>query len=199
MFSQEFLHSNLFNWVVFPLMIFLARTCDVTLATLRNIFLSKSMRYIVPFMGFVEVLIWLMAVTQIVRNLSNAVGYIAFAAGYSMGIFVGIKIEERLALGMQAIRIITPLDSSALIARLRDNNFGVTTMDAQGAQGPVRIVFVVVRRKRVREVERMIRAHNPNAFYSIEDIRTANQGVFPRPAPAGRLDHFRRLFPAVKM
>ncbi len=199
MFSQEFLQSNLFNWVVFPLMIFLARTCDVTLATLRNIFLSKSMRYIVPFMGFIEVLIWLMAVTQIVRNLSNAVGYIAFAAGYSMGIFVGIKIEERLALGMQAIRIITPLDSSALIARLRENNFGVTTMDAHGAQGPVRIVFVVVRRKRVREVERMIRAHNPNAFYSIEDIRTANQGVFPRPVPAGRLDHFRRLFPAVKM
>jgi uncharacterized protein YebE (UPF0316 family) len=197
MFSDEFLQSNLFNWVLFPLMIFLARTCDVTLATLRNIFLSKSIRYIVPFMGFVEVLIWLMAITQIVRNLTNVAGYIAFAAGYSMGIFVGIRIEERLALGMQAVRIITPLDCSGLVARLRALRFGITAIDAQGSQGPVKILFVVVKRKDVPAVVRLITEHNPNAFYSIEDIRNARQGVFPQTAPV-RGPAYRRLFPALK-
>jgi uncharacterized protein YebE (UPF0316 family) len=198
MFSEEFLQSNLFNWVLFPLMIFLARTSDVTLATLRNIFLSKNFRHVVPFMGFVEVLIWLMAVTQIVRNLSNWVGYIAFAAGYSMGIFVGIKIEERLALGMQAIRIITHLDSTSLIHSLKEKSFGVTTMDAQGAQGPVKIVFVVVKRKSLPEVQRLIASHNPRAFYSIEDIRTASQGVFPQAGSPGKSRYFQKLFPMMK-
>ncbi len=197
MFSEEFLQSNLFNWVLFPLMIFLARTSDVTLATLRNIFLSKNFRYVVPFMGFVEVLIWLMAVTQIVRNLSNWLGYIAFAAGYSMGIFVGIKIEERLALGMQAIRIITHRDSTGLMHSLKERSYGVTTMDAQGAHGPVKVIFVVVKRKSLEEVERLISLHNPNAFYSIEDIRTASQGVFPE-SGSTRMKHFQKLFPMLR-
>lgn len=199
MFSQEFLQSDLFNWVVLPLLIFLARTCDVTLATLRNIFLSKNIRYIIPFIGFFEVLIWLIAVSQIIRNLHNVMCYISFAGGYSMGIFLGIKIEERLALGMQMLRIVTSNDPRDLLKTLNANNFGSTVVDAHGSKGPVKIIFTIIKRKDLELVAQLINDHNPSAFYSVEDIRSARQGVFPRTPGESKLDYLKRLFPTTKI
>lgn len=199
MFDSEFLNSDLFNWVVLPLLIFCCRTVDVTLATLRNIFLSKNIRNIVPFLGFFEVLIWLIAVSQIIKNLNNIMCYLAFAGGYSMGIFVGIKIEERLALGLQILRIITQHDSSSLVQKLTQHNFGVTTIDAHGAKGPVKVLLTVIKRKDMELVSGIINDHHPNSFYSIEDIRTANQGVFPRKADESKLDYLKGIFPNVKI
>jgi len=194
MFSSDFINSDVFQWGVLPFLIFLARMTDVTLATLRNIFLSKSIKYIVPFLGFIEVLIWLLAISQIMKNLHNPICFLAYATGYSMGIFVGIKIEERLALGLQVMRIITQKNSEELIAAMVDHNFGITTMDATGAKGPVKVILTVVKRKDILEIRKLIEEFNPNAFYSIEDIRTVNRGVFPN-ASSGRIDHFKKIFP----
>lgn len=199
MFSTEFMQTDLFNWVVLPLLIFIARTCDVTLATLRNIFLSKNIRSIVPFIGFFEVLIWLIAVTQIIKNLHNVMCYISFAGGYSMGIFVGIKIEERLALGMQSVRIFTHLEAGDLLQKLNSNNFGTTTINAQGAKGPVKIILVILKRKDLPLLAQLIHEHNPNAFYSIEDVRNARQGVFPRSTGESKMEYLRRIFPLAKI
>jgi len=194
MFSQEFIESSLFQWFILPFLIFLARMSDVTLATLRNIFLSKSVKYIVPFLGFFEVLIWLLAISQIIRNLQNPVCFIAYATGYSMGIYVGIKIEERLALGLQVMRIISPAVSEELVAALLSNSFGVTTIDGQGAKGPVKILLMVVKRKNIETIRSLIERYQPTAFYSIEDIRTVKSGVFPA-EPGRNLDHLKRIFP----
>jgi uncharacterized protein YebE (UPF0316 family) len=168
--------------------------CDVTLATLRNIFLSKSVRYIVPFLGFIEVLIWLMAISQIMRNLNNPVCFITYALGYSTGIFFGIKIEERLALGLQVMRIITQQDAGELRKSLVEHSFGITTIDAEGAKGPVKILLTVIKRKDVDLVRALVHQHQPNAFYSVEDIRTVSKGVFPQ-SEGDRMSQLRRIFP----
>jgi uncharacterized protein YebE (UPF0316 family) len=194
MFSSEFIASDLFQWVILPFLIFLARMSDVSLATLRNIFLSKSIKYIVPFLGFIEALIWLLAISQIIRNLHNPVCFLAYAFGYSMGIFVGIKIEERLALGLQVMRIITQHNADELIVALTRNDFGITSMDATGSKGPVKVILTVVKRKDIMLIRKIIEEHNPNAFYSIEDIRTVKHGVFPR-SSSGRLDQLKNIFP----
>ena len=194
MFDQAFLQSDIFQWVILPFLIFLARMSDVTLATLRNIFLSKSVKYIVPFLGFIEVLIWLLAISQIMKNLHNPVCFVAYAMGYSMGIFVGIKIEERLALGLQIMRIFTQHDSDKLKQVLADHDFGVTTIDGQGAKGPVKILLTIVKRKDIALMRELIKEHQPDAFYSIEDIRTVSKGVFPRNGD-GKLEHLKRVFP----
>ena len=194
MFSSEFLASDTFQWFVLPAIIFLARMCDVTLATLRNIFLSKSVKYLVPFLGFIEVLIWLLAISQIMKNLQNPVCFLAYAFGYSMGIFVGIKIEERLALGLQVIRIIAQPGSEALIQALVGSSFGITTIDGHGAKGPVKIILAVVKRKDIDVIRALIELHHPSAFYSIEDIRTVSRGVFPQ-SNQGRLNQLKRVFP----
>ena len=195
MLSASLLQSDLFNWLILPLFIFLARTCDVTLATLRNVFIARNIRKIVPLLGFIEVLIWLVAVTQTVKNLNNIVSYLAFAGGYSMGIYVGLAIEERLALGKQVIRIITNQDTFNLITALRNANMGTTVIDGHGSKGPVKVIFTTLKRKDVQFVDNLINQHTPGAFYTVEDIRNSSQGVFPENPNESRYSFLKALLP----
>ncbi|MGL4599861.1 MAG: DUF2179 domain-containing protein, partial [Bacteroidia bacterium] len=127
--------DDILNWVIIPLLIFISRLCDVTLATLRNIFISKGFKKIVPFIGFFEVLIWLIAMKQVMSHVDNFLSYFAWAGGFACGTYVGMRIEERLALGMQVIRIITNQESTAFIDAMREKHHGMTIVDANGAMG----------------------------------------------------------------
>src|SRR5205085_8178669 len=136
--STEVLDTEIFKWVILPILIFIARTLDVTLGTLRNVFISKGFRNIVPFIGFFEVLIWLISIRQVMQHLDNPVCYIGFAGGFAMGTYVGLRIENRLALGLQVLRIITP-DWLPLFEALQKHDLGITVIDGHGAKGPVKI------------------------------------------------------------
>lgn len=165
---------DFYNWVVFPLLIFFARVCDVSLGTLRGVFASKGYKHLVPFIGFFEVLIWLLAIGQIFQNLSgNYIYYLAWAAGYATGSYLGLTIEEKLAIGIQVVRIITSQSSEALIEALKKENYGITIIDGAGARGPVKLIFTIVPRKKVAEVVKLINEFNPNSFYTVEDVKNA--------------------------
>jgi len=197
--DASFIDSEFFRWVVLPILIFFARMSDVTLGTLRNVFISKGFKNIVPIIGFFEVLIWLISMRQIMQHLDNPLCYLGFAAGFAAGTYVGMFVERRLALGMQVMRIIIHQDSEALIAGLKAENFGVTIIDGQGAVGPVKIIFTIIKRKDIELIRKIIQRYNPSAFYSIEDIRAANQGVFPKKAAInGTIDNIRNIFPDSK-
>ncbi len=167
-----------FSWVVLPLLIFLSRLGDVTMATLRHIFISKGLRKIVPILGFFEVLIWLVAMRQVFSHLDNIACFIAWAAGFSAGTYLGMYIEERLAIGTQIIRIITAEDIIPLTDVLKKRNQGITIVDGHGAVGPVKLIFTIVRRTDKEQVVELIRQYAPNAFYSIEDVKGSERGVF---------------------
>lgn len=167
-----------FNWIILPIIIFFSRLTDVSLGTLRHVFISKGYRKIVPFLGFFEVLIWIIVVAQVMQNLSNWVCYIAYAGGFAAGTYVGLLIEEKLALGLQVIRVITNQNSDELIAELKNSNHGLTIVDAQGAVGPVKMIFTIIKRKDVPQVVDKIATFLPNAFFTIEDVKNTSQGVF---------------------
>lgn len=167
-----------YDWIVLPLLIFISRVCDVSLGTLRHVFISKGYRTIVPILGFFEVLIWIIVVAQVMKNLNNVACYFAFAGGFAAGTYVGMFIEERLALGLQVIRIITNHNCDDLMKALIKHHHGLTVVDAEGSTGPVKMIFTVIKRKNVRDVVQLIRQHNPSAFYSIEDIKNAKKGIF---------------------
>lgn len=173
LFSNQ--SSELYQWVLFPLFIFVCRVCDVSLSTLRSVLSAKGKRKIVPFIGFFEVLLWIIAVSSILKNLNNIMCYVAFASGYSVGIFVGLAIEEKLAIGTQVIRIITKHHSMDITDALNAENYGVTSVDAMGARGPVKMIFTIVKRKEVPHVIDIIHAKQPDAFYSVEDCKDATQ------------------------
>ena len=178
MLLQVVTEFDYFNWIILPIIIFFSRLTDVSLGTLRHVFISKGFRKIVPFLGFFEVLIWIIVVAQVMQNLSNWVCYIAYAAGFATGTYVGLLIEEKLALGLQVIRVITNQNSEDLIADLKNSNHGVTIVDAQGAVGPVKMIFTIIKRKDVPQVVDKIATFLPNAFFTIEDVKNTNQGVF---------------------
>jgi len=167
-----------FNWVVLPLVIYLARMTDVTLGTLRIVMISKGKRKIVPIIGFFEVLLWLIAIGQIMQNLNNVMCYFAWAGGYATGTFLGLFLEEKLALGTQVIRLITNKESGIFLEELKSQHHGFTVVDGQGAKGPVKIIFIVVERRFIKNLAQVIERLLPGSFYSVEDIRETSQGVF---------------------
>ncbi len=181
MLSQLVQGFDYYSWIILPIIIFFSRLTDVSLGTLRHVFISKGYRTIVPLLGFVEVLIWIVVVGQIMQNLSNWVCYIAYAGGFAAGSYVGLLIEEKLALGFQVIRIITNQNYDELIEQLKKDNHGVTIIDAKGTVGPVKMIFTIIKRKEVPLVINKITALFPNTFYTIEDIRNTKQGVFSNP------------------
>ena len=109
--------------VVLPLLIFFFRICDVSLGTIRVIFIAKGLTYIAPVIGFFEVIIYLVAIGQVMNNLTNVALYIAYGAGFAAGTFIGMKVEEKLSIGTLVVRIITPEDPGDLVSYLRQRSF----------------------------------------------------------------------------
>jgi uncharacterized protein YebE (UPF0316 family) len=171
--------TGLFEWVILPVLIFCARICDVSLGTIRVIFITKGVRYLAPLIGFFEVIIWLLAIGQVMNNLTNVASYIAYGGGFAMGTFIGMRIEEKISLGLTSIRIITIEEPSQLVNYLRSQNYGVTTVDGEGSTGQVKMVFSIIRRQDLPDVVEVIKKLHPGAFYSIEDVKSVSEGVFP--------------------
>jgi uncharacterized protein YebE (UPF0316 family) len=167
-----------FTWVILPILIFLARILDQSIGTMRLIFVSKGMKYLAPFLGFFEVIIWLLAVGQIMQHLNNWLCYVAYGAGFAMGNYIGISLEERLSLGTSIIRIILPNAAPEMIRMLKEQNFGLTILDAEGSKGTVKVIFSIVRRKEIKNFIETVNTYNPGSFYTIEDVRAVNEGIF---------------------
>lgn len=180
--------------VLVPLVIFCARILDVSLATIRIMLISRGVRGKATLIGFFEVLIWIIVVVQVIQNLDNWLNYIAFAAGFSTGNYVGMRIEEKMKVGTQIFRIITNQDSGKLVEMLKKEDFRITTIDAEGARGPVKIIFSVTPRKRWKELTHLIDRYAPEAFYSVEDVRYS----FENNVPDGRAPLMSRLLRLTK-
>jgi uncharacterized protein YebE (UPF0316 family) len=161
-----------------PLFVFLAEVCVVTVGTLRIIFVARGLKYLASLLGFFEVALWLFAIGQVMQNLSDLRCCTAFACGFTVGNFLGILIENKLALGTQVVRIITRRDASDLIETLRSAGYGVTSVEGQGTTGPVQIIFTVIRRKERRNVLTVIERFDSKAFCSVDNVQAVTAGVF---------------------
>ncbi|MFA7694357.1 MAG: DUF5698 domain-containing protein [Methanoregula sp.] len=174
-----FISPEIFNWIVIPLLIFLAQVANVCMETLRIVFLSKGMKYLAPVIAFFEIIIWLLAIVGVLNNLSNISYFLAYAFGFALGTYVGLVIEEKLSIGMVIMRIITTDGSSGDITQfLQEEHYGTTSLDAKGSRGGVMMIISLVNRDDVPRITRHIEETNPDAFFSIEDVRYVNQGVF---------------------
>jgi uncharacterized protein YebE (UPF0316 family) len=170
--------SPVFTWVILPLLIFLARIMDVSIGTLRLIFVSKGYKFYAPMLGFFEVIIWLLAIGQIMQHLDNFMCYLAYGLGFAAGNYIGIYFEEKLSLGTVLIRVVSKSDTSSLINRMREENFGASLVDIEGMTGKQKMIFTIVKRIDLKDVMRLIQEYNPQAFVTIEDVKTAQEGYF---------------------
>jgi uncharacterized protein YebE (UPF0316 family) len=176
--DSSFFNSDLFSYILMPVLIFMARICDVSIGTLRIIFVSKGKKNIAPILGFFEVLIWITAISKIMQNLDHYINYIAYAAGFATGNLVGMIIEERLAMGIQMIRVFTAENGMQLVKDLNNSGFGATMAEAYGGKDKISLIFSIVHRNEIGKVLQVINEFNPKAFFTIEDIRAVNEGIF---------------------
>jgi uncharacterized protein YebE (UPF0316 family) len=178
--------SATFNYFVLPFLIFIARIIDVTIGTVRIVMVSKGQKFWAPILGFFEILIWLLAISRIFENLDNWTCYLGYALGYATGNYLGLRLEEKLAMGIVKIQIITSREASALINNLKQAGYGITHHYAQGATENVSIIYSVIKRNEVQRVEEIVKTTNPKAFYSVEDVKSVSHGVFPVKTSAKR-------------
>ena len=167
---------ELLNYVVIPLFIFFARICDVSINTLRIIFMLHSRKYVATFLGFFEAAIWLLAISQIFQNLGSWQTFLAYAGGYAMGIFVGMMIEERLAIGNVVVRVITAKPADELIGFFREKHMRFTSLEGESGDGPVNVLFTVMKRERLPVILEAIKKHNPQALSTVEGVKKVGDG-----------------------
>jgi len=178
-----------FDFVILPVLILMARVVDVSLDTIRVIMVAKGYRNLAPFIGFFQSLIWLITITRIMANLDNWFTYIGYALGFALGNYVGMILEGKLALGYELIRVITKKGADDLINGLREQGYAVTTVPGMGREGEVGVIYIIIKRRVLRDVVGIIQKFNPNAFYTIEDMRfVSNYALL---SPARRKHRFR--------
>lgn len=173
-----FLDTNLYAYVILPLLIFIARILDVSIGTIRVIFITRGYKFIAPILGFFEVLIWLAAIRQVMVNLTNVVCFFAYAIGFAAGTFAGMYIEEKISVGKVILRIISRRDAASLISALNKRGYVTTVTDAQGPKGRVKIIFTVIERHDLPQVTGIINKFDHHTFYSIEDVKYARENNF---------------------
>jgi uncharacterized protein YebE (UPF0316 family) len=159
-----------------PLVIFCLRIVDVSLSTVRMLLAVKGIKLVAPLIGFFEVLIWILAVGTAIRHLDSPLHLIGYAGGFATGTFVGLKIEERMALGMATIRVVSRYGGVELAEALRDRGFGVTEFSGQGREGKVEVVDAVLRRRDLPAVLKEVDLWDPDAFVTIQEPRAIRRG-----------------------
>lgn len=179
-FPMDFLLAGALTPVLIPLLVFGARVIDVSLETLRIILLARGGRLIIPTIAFIEIIFWTLSLGLVVNDFTNPVYLVSYAAGFATGNYVGILLEERLAMGVCVLRVIASEEDRSLIDAIRATGYGVTVVAAEGLHGPCTIFYSVVRRCDLAPITRIIEEMNPSAFCTIEDVRSTAHGTFPR-------------------
>jgi uncharacterized protein YebE (UPF0316 family) len=159
-----------------PLVIFLLRIVDVSLATLRMLLSVRGQRVLVPIIGFFEVLIWLFAAGNAIRYLNSPLHVLGYAGGFAAGSAVGLWVEEKLAFGMATVRIISAHGGVELADALREQGYGVTEFAGEGREGKVEVVYTVARRSEIRGIYDVIDLWDPDAFVTVEEPRSIRRG-----------------------
>jgi len=158
--------------------IFALRFSDMTCDTLRMLFVVRGRKGIAWALGFVQSVIFVIAITSVLQHLDNPLNIIGYAGGFATGNVVGMLIEERLAIGHVKVSIVTQHLGTALCQVLRDAGFGVTEIPARGRDGMVSMLSVSVLRKDVSKVEDIVHATDTEAFVISEDVRPLRRGFW---------------------
>lgn len=163
-----------------PLVIFLLRVTDVTMATTRMLLIMRNRRMLAPLIGFFEILIWVVAIGIVVQHLESPLHVVGYAAGFATGSFLGLTLEERMALGLASLRAVVRTGGAALAGELRDAGYGVTELLGRGREGNVEVLLTVLPRRQVRRCLAIIDAHAPDSFVVVDEPRRVSRGwLFP--------------------
>jgi uncharacterized protein YebE (UPF0316 family) len=159
-------------------LIFGLRVTDMTLDTLRVLFVMRGRKPIAWILGFLQALVFVIAITYVLRDLTNPLNIIGYAAGFATGVVVGMAIEQRLAIGHVHMRVISPRRGTGIAEKLRAEGYAVTEVPARGKDGMVSMLNCSVLRKDTARIRAMVNEVDPDAFITSEDIRPIRRGFW---------------------
>ncbi len=163
------------------ILIFLSRVVDVTLMTFRTLMVVQGRKVPAAILGFFEVGVYVIALGKVVGSLDHLPHLISYCLGFAAGNYVGIQLENRLALGMLSAKITVKGDSSPeMISDLRDHGFGVTEIDARGKDGPRKMLSMVFNRKDLRNLEEIVKSYDNSAFMVVNSASPITGGFIRR-------------------
>jgi len=171
-------------WLV-GLGIFALRIVDVSLGTVRTVFVVQGRLTVAVMIAFFEVLVWVTAVSQVIVRIHDSWWLaLAFAGGFATGNAVGILLERRLAMGTCVLRMITGEHGDAIADAIRARGLAVTTFDGQGEHGACKLVYTTMPRRTVTGVIQLAKGIEPDVFYVIDRFSQTGP-VSPLPHPTG--------------
>lgn len=159
-------------------LIFFLRVCDMSLDTLRVLFVMRGKKQISWVLGFCQSAIFVLAIGKVLTQLNNPLNIIGYAAGFATGNVVGMLIEERIAIGHILVNIISPRRGSAIVSHLRQNGYAVTELSGRGKDGMVSLINCSVLRKQVEAVHQLVDEIDSEAFITAEDVRPIRHGFW---------------------
>jgi|TARA_B100000945_G_scaffold193862_1_gene155605 uncharacterized protein YebE (UPF0316 family) len=164
---------NIFLAVIY---VFLLRLIEQALGTLRSLYVNKGKPKLGALLGFIESAIWVVAISQVIKDLNDPLLIIGYALGFAAGTISGSYIESTIAIGNVVVRVfIERNENSELLANeLRANDFGVTVINGQGRDGEVSIAWCVVPRKKVKELLNIVSEITPDAYVTTEATNPTN-------------------------
>jgi len=128
-------------------------------------------KWISTILGFFESLIWIIAISQIFQNVDSIITYFAYAGGFACGIYVGMIIEDKLAIGRVVVRVIEPSVNSDLVEYLDANGYRYSNMLGKSKEGDVNILFTVIKRENLKATIGIIKKFNPGSYYTVEGVK----------------------------
>ncbi len=160
------------------LLIFVLRVGNMSLDTLRVLFVMRGRKLFTWILGFIQAMLWVFILTSVLNSLDNPINIVAYAAGFATGNIVGMMIETRLAIGHIHLQIISPRRGTAIMEALRHDGYAVTEVPARGKDGMVTMLSCNIRRRQIKDIKKMIGAVDEDAFVTTSDVRSVQRGFW---------------------
>lgn len=160
------------------IIIFFAKIIEVSLMTLRTVFLTKGEKVLASCIGFIEVLIWLIVVSNVLSTVQeDPKKMVVYALGFAAGCYVGTILEEKLAIGLLTMQIIVSEEEGVPLANyLRENNIGVTLVRGEGKDNPRTILMLHIKRKNKDKVMQLIEQEDIKSVISVTETKMVRGG-----------------------
>jgi uncharacterized protein YebE (UPF0316 family) len=160
------------------LTIFCLRIGDMSMDTIRVLFVVRGRKSLAWILGFVQSIIYLVAISSVLTHLSNPLNIVGYAAGFATGNVIGMLVDDRMAIGHLQFTIISSNLGNSIAEKLRESGFGVTEISGRGRDGTVTMLHCGVMRKDKERVEAVAREADPGAFVSAEEMRPLRRGFW---------------------
>jgi uncharacterized protein YebE (UPF0316 family) len=164
--------------VLAGLFVFAMRVIDMSLDTLRLLFVMRGRKLLAGSIGVIQAAVFILAVSAVLKGPLDPLTVAGYALGFGTGVVIGIVVEQRLALGHSMLRVYSPTAGAAIAEALRAANFAVTEFTAHGRDGAITVINSAIARRDIARAQDIVKQIDPGAFITVDEIQPLQRGYF---------------------